>query len=67
MKRAVAPRFPPEEVKRDIAEFQAHEKCDLEDYARHTVTKAQAERRGQPSSGSMGAAPESKGNREPSH
>ena len=36
-------RTPPEEVMRDIAEFRAHEKYDPTDYARRTVTKAQAE------------------------
>jgi hypothetical protein len=52
---------------RDIAEFRAHEKYDPEDYARRTVTKAQAELNVQASSRSAGAAPENEGNREPSH
>jgi hypothetical protein len=66
-KRALARGLPPEEVMRDIAEFRAHEKYDPEDYARRTVTKAQAELNVQASSRSAGAAPENEGNREPSH
>lgn len=42
-KRALARGLPPEEVMRDIAEFRAHDKYDPTDYARRTVTKAQAE------------------------
>ena len=42
-KRALARGDLPEEVIRDIAEFRAHEKYDPTDYARRTVTKAQAE------------------------
>jgi hypothetical protein len=42
-KRALARGLPPEEVMRDIAEFRAHEKYDPTDYARRTVTKAQAD------------------------
>jgi RepB DNA-primase from phage plasmid len=42
-KRALARGIPPEEVMRDIAEFRAHDKYDPADYARRTVTKAQAE------------------------
>jgi hypothetical protein len=42
-KRALARGLAPEEVMRDIAEFRAREKHDPEDYARRTVTKAQAE------------------------
>lgn len=42
-KRALARGLPPEEIIRDIAEFRAHEKHDPGDYARRTVTKAQAE------------------------
>ena len=52
---------------RDIAEFRAHEKYDPEDYARRTVTKAQAELNSQTSSRSAGTAPANEGNREPSH
>jgi hypothetical protein len=52
---------------RDIAEFRAHEKYNPEDYARRTVTKAQAELSAQASSRSVGTAPENEGNREPSH
>jgi hypothetical protein len=66
-KRALARGLPPEEVMRDIAEFRAHEKYDPEEYARRTVTKAQAELNAQTSLRSAGAAPESEGNREPSH
>jgi hypothetical protein len=66
-KRALARGLPPEEVMRDIAEFRAHEKYDPEDYARRTVTKAQGELEAQTSLRSAGAAPESEGNREPSH
>ena len=40
--------LPPEEVVRDIAKSRAHEKHDPEDYARRTVTKAQAELRNGP-------------------
>jgi hypothetical protein len=42
-KRALARGLPPEEVMRDIAEFRARDKYDPADYARRTVTKAQAE------------------------
>jgi RepB DNA-primase N-terminal domain/RepB DNA-primase C-terminal helical domain len=66
-KRALARGLPSEEVIRDIAEFRAHEKYDPEDYARRTVTKAQAELNAQASSRSAGTAPENEGNREPSH
>jgi hypothetical protein len=66
-KRALARGLPPEEVMRDIAEFRAHEKYDPDDYARRTVTKAQAELNVQTSSRSAGTAPENEGNREPSH
>jgi len=44
-KRALARGLPPEEVMRDIAEFRANDKHDPADYARRTVTKAQAELR----------------------
>jgi hypothetical protein len=42
-KRALARGLPPEEVMTDIAEFRARDKFDPADYARRTVTKAQAE------------------------
>jgi hypothetical protein len=42
-KRALARGLPPEHVTRDIAEFRAGDKYDPADYARRTVTKAQAE------------------------
>jgi hypothetical protein len=42
-KRALARGIPPEEVMSDIAEFRARDKYDPADYARRTVTKAQAE------------------------
>jgi hypothetical protein len=42
-KRALARGLSPEEIMHDIAEFRAHEKHDPQDYARRTVTKAQAE------------------------
>jgi hypothetical protein len=45
-KRALARGLPPEEVTRDIAEFRARDKYDPADYARRTVTKAQAELNG---------------------
>jgi hypothetical protein len=45
-KRALARGLPPEEVMRDIAEFRAHDKHDPADYARRTVTKAEAELKG---------------------
>jgi hypothetical protein len=48
-KRALARGFPPEEVTRDIAEFRAHENRHAEDYARKTVSKAQAEHNAQAS------------------
>jgi hypothetical protein len=48
-KRALARGLPPEEVMRDIAEFRAHDKHDPADYARRTVTKAEAELRSSPS------------------
>jgi hypothetical protein len=60
-KRALARGLPPEEVMRDIAEFRAHEKYDPDDYARRTVTKAEAELNAQASSR------KNEGNREPSH
>ena len=44
-KRALTRGLPPEEVMRDIAEFRADDKHDPADYARRTVTKAQAELR----------------------
>jgi RepB DNA-primase from phage plasmid len=66
-KRALARGLPPEEVMRDIAEFRAHEKYNPDDYARRTVTKAQAELNSQTSSRIAGTAPENEGNREPSH
>lgn len=66
-KRALARGLPPGEIMRDIAEFRAHEKHDPEDYARRTVTKAQAELNGQASSRDVGAASENEGNREISH
>jgi hypothetical protein len=66
-KRALARGDLPEEVMRDIAEFRAHEKHDPDDYARRTVTKAQAELNSQTSSRSAGTAPENEGNRDPSH
>jgi hypothetical protein len=56
-KRALARGLAPEEVMRDIAEFRAHEKHDPQDYARRTVTKAQAE---------LSAAPYSRLGRGPS-
>jgi len=42
-KNALARGFSPDEVIRDIAEFRAHDTPHPEDYARHTVIKAQAE------------------------
>ncbi len=66
-KRALARGLPPEEVMRDIAEFRAHEKHDPEDYARRTVTKAQAELNAPPSSRTAGTVPETDSNRDPSH
>lgn len=42
-KHALARGFPPEEVIRDIWEFRAHDTPHAEDYARHTVSQAQAE------------------------
>ena len=42
-KRALARGLSPEEVMRDIAEIRADDKYDPADYARRTVTKAQAE------------------------
>jgi hypothetical protein len=42
-KRALARGDDPEEIIRRIADFRADEKHDPEYYARHTVTKAQAE------------------------
>lgn len=44
-KRALASGVDPEEVVRRIAEFRGGEKHDAHDYARRTVTKAQAELR----------------------
>lgn len=44
-KRALERGLPPEEVMRDIAEFRARDKHDPADYARGTVTKAEAELR----------------------
>jgi hypothetical protein len=41
--RALGRGLTPEEVMRDIAEFRADDKYDPTDYARRTVTKAQAE------------------------
>jgi hypothetical protein len=52
---------------RDIAEFRAHEKHDPEDYARRTVTKAQAELDMQASFGGPRGSSENKETREPSH
>lgn len=66
-KRALARGLPPEEVMRDIAEFRAHEKHDPQDYARRTVTKAQAELNAQASSRGVGPVTETDSNREPSH
>jgi len=66
-KRALARGLAPEEVMRDIAEFRAHEKHDPEDYARRTVTRAQAELNAQASSRGVGPVPETDSNREPSH
>jgi hypothetical protein len=45
-KRALARGEAPEEVIRQIAQYRAGDKSDPEDYARRTVTKAQAELRG---------------------
>jgi DNA primase RepB-like protein len=66
-KRALARGLPPEEVMRDIAEFRAHEKHDPEDYARRTVTNAQAELNAQVSSRGVRTVPENDINREISH
>src|SRR5579863_4040953 len=64
-KRALARGSPPEEVMRDIADFRAHEKYDPDDYARRTVSKAQAELNVPPSSRTPGTVPESESNPEP--
>jgi hypothetical protein len=45
-KRALARGDDPEDVMRQIAEYRANDKSDPQDYARRTVTKAQAELRG---------------------
>jgi len=55
-KRALARGLPAEEVMRDITEFRAHDKHDPADYARRTVTKAQAELKRSSSPRTAGAA-----------
>lgn len=58
-KRALARGDDPEEVIRRIADYRADEKHDPQYYARHTVTKAQEERRsGRDSLHSVQATPE---------
>jgi hypothetical protein len=55
-KGALTRGFPPEEVIRDIAEFRAQENPRAEDYARRTVTTAQAELNAQVSTEGAGKA-----------
>ena len=58
-KRALARGDDPEEIIRRIADYRADEKHDPQYYARHTVTKAQEERRsGRDSLHSVQATPE---------
>jgi hypothetical protein len=66
-KRALARGDVPEKIIREIAEFRAGEKHDPDDYARRTVTKAQADLNHSTSS-SANASPARNGiSREPSH
>ena len=66
-KRALARGLSPEEVMGDIAEFRAHDKYDPVDYARRTVTKAQAELKGSSSPPMRGPEPHEKGSQARSH
>jgi hypothetical protein len=66
-KRALARGLGPEEVMSDIAEFRACDKWDPADYARRTVTKAQAELKNSSSPQIPGSEPGKKSSQDRSH
>jgi hypothetical protein len=66
-KRALARGDDPEKIIREISEFRTNEKHDPEDYARRTVTKAQADLKHSTSSSEHAPSVRNGTNHEPAH